>query len=583
MLLHALLFIFFSIYFQIKEKITLEDALKTINGQQKRINSADSRGCYSGNTSMTNSTSDIINGYNNKNRSNININNINIKSNLKKSSSFSDINTLIPYYNKAEEQKKLLTAQITGVTNNSPRVSSATYNNNKNKILINDRQSQNQQPFINLHAMNKPDNISSNNHNNNNNENDFQSSSYFEIKQTPNYANNFNTTLNNANTTPPTVNINNTNNNNNNNFKSTLEETQKALHNLNKEALNDFKNLVMNEVKTTNQIDNLNVNYNNDNSRLYDGHSNNISKNVNDMNSNSNYDHINKNIINSKSNHTTDYGMFQVNNHQNKPNALNSLFIRNNLRNSDREILTADGGLLNDDVSSISDITSDSEDSLEASPVKNNNKQRIKSANKANGNSTGVKNDTIIEVKIPNDSNEQEKPSAFMNQLANIKNHFITKTLTTDFLSNSLLANKKTYFTPQFNSDYSLSKDISSNTSANKTTTIISKQNTNIKSILKRSTSDSNVTLLSQNNSFNQFGLKAEKIEVKDSIEVANSRAQSTKPKSEIIAVKKKSVRFAQNGNENEKEDIESAEDLSAIINNETSIFNAYFHEMEFL
>jgi hypothetical protein len=399
------------------EKISLEDALKSLN---KRTSSADER-FNSQNNTITSATSDAY-SFLNRNK----MNNFSIRSHLRRSSSFNDVNILMGNLNN---------------NNNHPKVDEKQFFNNNEIKNYNNVISK---PIEDTY---KP--IKSDNNNNNNN-----------------------FTIPNTTTTTATS-----------NFKIILDENQKTIQNFNKEALNDFKNTVMSEVKST---------------AYKDDRTTTPAVVLNDLKEK-------KDVITSS---TDDFSL-----------------------NEDVP--------LNEDLSSISssDNLSNIEDSLEVADTLKVSKRRVQSAS------------TIQMMKTVGDNNDK---NSFNNQIANIKNHFLTKTLTTDFFSNSLLSNKKTYYTPQLN-DNVLAKE-SPATVQRSNTNSCSKYQQNIKSILKRSSSDNNIHLTTtQKNPFVSFGIKVEKIEVKDSLEVARVKGNTVK---EINLInRKKSVRFAPNDEEAEEND----------------------------
>ena len=308
----------------------------------------------------------------------------------------------------------------------------------------------------------------------------------------------------------------------NSNFKSVLDENQKTIQDFNKEALNEFKNTIMSEIKSPVVVP-----------------ANEAIKQTTTITP----------IVNAN-----DAVLAKI-----EQNNIKLMNLKKDLITSSADGLNEDEMGLNDDLSSISSHNlSDIEDSLEFDALKGN-LMRSKSATIA---TKSVGNNTAINMMTNN-------TDSFNNQVANIKNHFITKTLTTDFLTNTLLSNKKTYFAPQFNNENEAGDN---NTTTNERTTLhrsnttakIQQQN-NIKSILKRSTSENNLHLMTNNNN---FGVKAEKIEVKDSLEVATNRIKGTNNIKELVSAgRKKSVRFA-----NDNEDNDSQVDQNEDSNNDIEI-----------
>ena len=272
----------------------------------------------------------------------------------------------------------------------------------------------------------------------------------------------------------------------------------------------------------------------------------------------------NHNIVNNNNNNTSNQQTLKFeekNNNNNKMNVKKDLVTSS----TDEIVLNNEVGL-NEDLSSISSHNlSDMEDSLEFDVLKGNTNLRAKSAIVTKsigvGSMTSNKDNKTVNTNIDQNNQNNDKTS-FMSQVSSIKNHFLTKNATSDFSSNSLLSNKKTYFTPHFNFETnndanSDNNDISKESSSTLTNErAIQRSNTsgkihtksNIKSILKRSTSDNNLHLIAQSNNhqYANFGLKMEKIEVKDSLEVATNRAKASSNVAKD-STKKKSVRFASN------------------------------------
>lgn len=156
--------------------------------------------------------------------------------------------------------------------------------------------------------------------------------------------------------------------------------------------------------------------------------------------------------------------------------------------------------------------------------------------------------------------NETENNVEYERKMEDITKNFVSKTSTKEFLVNQLLNQKKTYFTPYSHKDKiekhlnsenekeNLSEDVREVKEETRENGRNLKANdARIKSILKRSTSDSGVATLSRMNNFgSNFGIKAEKIVPKDSIELANSRIHTKTNDDSTLSLKKKSVRFAQ-------------------------------------
>ena len=367
--------------------------------------------------------------------------------------------------------------------------------------------------------------------------------------------NNINTTIlisqnQNQNQTPDYV---KSNNNTANNFKSVLDENQKTIQNFNKEALNEFKNTIMSEIKSANvKEDYINrpcpiqpiiiSNHNINNNVTQNNHPQTlkIEQNVNSNNNNNNNNNIKINLKKDLVTSSTD------------------------------EVISNDEIGLNEDLSSISSHNlSDMEDSLEFDVLKGNTNLRSKSATvtKSVGINAIVPNNDIKPVNNNNNNNNIEQnndKNSFMNQVSSIKNHFLTKNATNDLFSNNLLSNKKTYFAPQFynepheNTENNENKEASNERAIQRANTSGKIQTKlNIKGILKRSTSENTLHLMTQNSNHVNFGLKMDKIEVKDSLEVATNRAKSNNniAKELNTASKKKSVRFASKDETNEDND----------------------------
>jgi hypothetical protein len=168
----------------------------------------------------------------------------------------------------------------------------------------------------------------------------------------------------------------------------------------------------------------------------------------------------------------------------------------------------------------IDDLNSDSLDSLEKESLK----------------------DEKINERINDDLNLTELN--FDAKLNEIRSHFKqNKDVATEFLAN--LENRKNYLLQKANEakNEEQTSKIDLNDLKIPSSDYDFKQP---KSILKRSSSDSGVNLLGKINPYVQFGFKTEKIEIKDSIEIA--KGNNLKSTNEIkMQNKKKSVRFAQN------------------------------------
>jgi hypothetical protein len=377
----------------------------------------------------------------------------------------------------------------------------------------------------------------------------------------------YNKTSKSDNTTTTTTNNNNNNNNNinttvlisqnqnqdqiksnnnvPNNFKSVLDENQKTIQNFNKEALNEFKNTIMSEINSAN----FKEDYSNKSCPIQPIIINNH-QNINNSNTVQN---------NNQQALKVEQNIYSNNNNNMKINTKKDL-----VTSSTDEIISNDEIGLNEDLSSISSHNiSDMEDSLEFDVLKGNTNLRSKSATvtKSVGINVMVPNNNDIKPIVNNnlEYNQNNDKNSFMNQVSNIKNHFVTKNTANDLFSNNLLSSKKTYFAPQFQNENTEDKNDNKETSNER---VVQRANTFgkiqtrpiIKSILKRSTSDNTLNLMTQNSNHVNFGLKMEKIEVKDSLEVATNRAKSNS----IIAkelntiTKKKSVRFASKDETNE-------------------------------
>jgi hypothetical protein len=156
------------------------------------------------------------------------------------------------------------------------------------------------------------------------------------------------------------------------------------------------------------------------------------------------------------------------------------------------------------------------------------------------------------------DAVEAENDPEYERKMEDITKDFVSKTSTKEFLVNQLITQKKTYFTPysnkeraekhlsEFDNDSEEVREVRETRHAEPLHEkgSLKANDARIKSILKRSTSDSVVTNLNKANNLT-FGIKAEKIVPKDSIELANSRMHLKTNDDSTLSLKKKSVRFA--------------------------------------
>lgn len=255
-------------------------------------------------------------------------------------------------------------------------------------------------------------------------------------------------------------------------FKAMLHENQKTIADLNKEALKEFQNLVLNEIRST-------------------------TSKPSSMTPSSTNIFVNDQDLNKKE---TSNKLFEPLNFNNQTDIPKDSLI-------------------------IDDLNSDSLDSLERESLKDEEINEKKQQDLKNNNLN------LTELNFDAKLNE-------------IRNHFKqNKDVATEFLAN--LENRKNYLLQKANeakNDEQVSK-IDFNEIKKPSNDYNHKQP---KSILKRSSSDSGVNLLGKINPYVQFGIKVEKIEIKDSIEIA--KGNNIKPANEIqLSVKKKSVRFAQN------------------------------------